>query len=95
LELGQVLLPEEQAGMTYQFTPRRHRTDSIDYAVVLAGEIDMKLDEKRSTWKREMSSSNAGRSTIGATVGLPCVIAFVLIGAKTATANGNPLPEVG
>src|SRR5215831_19276083 len=24
--------------------PRNHRTDSIDYAVVLAGEIDMELD---------------------------------------------------
>src|SRR3990170_4636852 len=26
--------------------PRNHRTDSIDYAVVLAGEIDMTLDDQ-------------------------------------------------
>ena len=25
-------------------TPRRHRTDSVDYAVVIQGEIDMELD---------------------------------------------------
>src|SRR5437588_11988475 len=24
--------------------PRRHRTDSVDYAVVMSGEIDMELD---------------------------------------------------
>lgn len=27
-------------------TPRNHRSDSIDYAVVLSGEIDMELDEQ-------------------------------------------------
>ena len=27
-------------------TPRNHRTDSIDYAVVLSGEIDMELDDQ-------------------------------------------------
>ena len=26
-------------------TPRNHRTDSIDYAVVMSGEIDMELDD--------------------------------------------------
>jgi quercetin dioxygenase-like cupin family protein len=26
-------------------SPRNHRTDSIDYAVVMSGEIDMELDE--------------------------------------------------
>ena len=26
--------------------PRRHRTDSIDYGVVLSGEIDMELDDE-------------------------------------------------
>src|ERR1700722_11904627 len=26
-------------------TPRNHRTDSIDYAVVISGEIDMELDD--------------------------------------------------
>ena len=26
-------------------TPRKHRTDSIDYAVVMSGEIDMEMDD--------------------------------------------------
>jgi mannose-6-phosphate isomerase-like protein (cupin superfamily) len=26
-------------------TPRNHRTDSIDYAVVMSGEVDMELDD--------------------------------------------------
>src|SRR5919202_1802396 len=27
-------------------SPRRHRTDSIDYAVVISGEIEMELDDE-------------------------------------------------
>ncbi len=27
-------------------TPRNHRTDSIDFAVVMSGEIDMELDDE-------------------------------------------------
>src|SRR5215470_9234124 len=30
-------------------TPRNHRTDSIDYAVVLSGQIDMELDDQLVT----------------------------------------------
>ena len=30
-------------------TPRNHRTNSIDYAVVLSGEIDMELDDQLVT----------------------------------------------
>ena len=64
-------------------TPRNHRTDSIDYAVVLSGEIDMELDDQlvhlgagdvlvqRGTIHNWVNRSNA-----------PCVIAFVLIDAK-------------
>ena len=32
--------------------PRMHRTDSIDYAVVISGEIDMQLDAQRSASAR-------------------------------------------
>ena len=32
-------------------TPRNHRTDSIDYAVVLSGKIDMPLDDQMVTLK--------------------------------------------
>ena len=40
-------------------TPRNHRTDSIDYAVVMSGEIDMELDD----WQERASQ---GRRRAGA-----------------------------
>jgi len=70
-----------------------HRTDSVDYAVVISGEIDMELDDgvtvhlkagdvlvQRGTihnWK------NRGTE--------PCLIAFVLIHAKPVEAGGKVL----
>ena len=78
-------------------TPRNHRTDSIDYAVVISGEIDMELDGgvvahlkagdvlvQRGTIHNWV---NRGREA--------CVIAFVLIGSKPVTADGNALNAVG
>lgn len=62
--------------------PRNHRTDSIDYAVVMSGEIDMDLDG-------EIVHLKAGdvvvqRGTIHNWVNNgtePCIIGFALIGA--------------
>jgi quercetin dioxygenase-like cupin family protein len=77
-------------------TPRDHRTDSIDYAVVMAGEIDMALDigsvhlkagdvlVQRGTIHNWVNSGTA-----------PCVIAFVLISAKPVTAGGKTLEAHG
>ena len=78
-------------------TPRNHRTDSIDYAVVISGEIEMELDES------VMAKLRAGdvlvqRGTIHNWVNRgteACVIAFVLISAKPATAAGKPLHATG
>jgi quercetin dioxygenase-like cupin family protein len=76
--------------------PRNHRTDSIDYAVVLSGEIDMELDD--SVVHLEAGDVLVQRGTIhnwinrGAT---PCVIAFVLIDAKPVEAGGKVLNAVG
>ncbi len=78
-------------------TPRNHRTDSIDYAVVISGQIDMELDDG------VVVTLKAGdvlvqRGTIhnwvnrGSEV---CVVAFVLISAKPVTAAGKPLHAVG
>jgi mannose-6-phosphate isomerase-like protein (cupin superfamily) len=69
--------------------PRNHRTDSIDYAVVLSGEIDMDLDG-------EIVHLKAGdllvqRGTIHNWVNNgtePCVIAFSLIASSGDTAIG-------
>lgn len=77
-------------------TPRNHRTDSIDFAVVLSGEIDMELDD-------EEVHLTAGdvlvqRGTIHNWVNRgnkPCVIAFVLIDAPPVSALGKKLEATG
>jgi quercetin dioxygenase-like cupin family protein len=77
-------------------TPRNHRTDSIDYAVVLSGEIDMQLDDTSVHLKA--GDVLVQRGTIHNWVNRgsqSCVIAFVLIAAKSATAGGKTLPAQG
>ena len=76
--------------------PRRHRTDSIDYAVVISGEIDMELDE--TVVHLQAGDVLVQRGTIHNWVNRgsePCVIAFVLIGAKPVTAGGRTLHAAG
>ncbi len=71
-------------------TPRVHRTDSIDYAVVLSGEIDMEMDED-TTVHLEAGDVLVQRATIHNWVNNgtePCRIAFVLISALGDTAVG-------
>ena len=76
--------------------PRNHRTDSIDYAVVLSGEIDMELDGSVAHLKA--GDVLVQRGTIhnwinrGST---PCVIAFVLIDAEPVEAGGKVLNATG
>jgi quercetin dioxygenase-like cupin family protein len=78
-------------------TPRNHRTDSIDYAVVMEGEIDMELDDGVVV-KLKAGDLLVQRGTVhnwvnpGKNV---CVVAFVLISAKPVTAGGKSLPAVG
>jgi quercetin dioxygenase-like cupin family protein len=77
--------------------PRRHRTDSIDYIIVLSGEIDMRLDGA------EIVHLKAGevlvqRGTIHDWVNNgsePCVIAAVLVDAKPVEIDGKPLQTEG
>jgi quercetin dioxygenase-like cupin family protein len=78
-------------------TPRNHRTDSIDYAVVISGTIDMELDDgvvvtlkagdvlvQRGTIHNWVNRSNE-----------VCLIAFVLVSAKPVTASGKSLAAIG
>jgi quercetin dioxygenase-like cupin family protein len=71
-------------------SPRNHRTESIDYAVVISGEINMGLDDGAQVHLKAVDVL-VQRGTIhnwenpGAE---PCVIAFTLISSK-------PLEEVG
>jgi quercetin dioxygenase-like cupin family protein len=77
-------------------TPRNHRTDSIDYAVVMHGEIDMELDDGVVV-QLKAGDVLVQRGTIHNWVNKgtePCVIAFVLISAKPVTAGGKPLTAV-
>src|SRR5512143_1553590 len=60
--------------------PRNHRTDSIDYAVIVSGEIDMELDD--SVVHLQAGDVVVQRGTIHNWVNRgtrPCTIAFVLI----------------
>ncbi|HUC09117.1 MAG TPA: cupin domain-containing protein [Stellaceae bacterium] len=75
---------------------RNHRTDSIDYAVIMKGEIDMELDETSVHLKA--GDVLVQRGTIHNWVNRgteACVIAFVLIAAEPVTAGGRVLPAQG
>ena len=77
-------------------SPRNHRTDSIDYATVISGEIDMELDGTSVHLKA--GDLLVQRGTIHNWVNkgtAPCVIAFVLVGAKPVTIGGKVLNAVG
>ena len=77
-------------------TPRNHRTDSIDYATVISGEIDMELDGTSVHLKA--GDVLVQRGTIHNWVNkgtAPCVIAFVLVAAKPVTAGGKVLNAAG
>jgi len=68
-------------------TPRTHRTESLDYAIVLAGEVDMELDDGE-TVHLTAGDVVVQRGTIHNWVNRgtePCLMAYVLIAA--------PLPE--
>lgn len=76
--------------------PRNHRTDSIDYAVVMSGEIDMELDVGKVHLKA--GDVLVQRGTIHNWVNTgsePCVIAFTLVSARSVTAGGKMLPAQG
>ena len=77
-------------------SPRNHRTDSIDYAVVMSGEVDMVLDD--TTVHLKAGDVLVQRGTIHNWINRrtePCVIAFVLIAAKPVTAGGKVLRAQG
>ena len=74
-------LVEYQPGVA----PRNHRTATIDYAIVVSGEIEMDLDGTRVTLKQ--GDTLVQQNTIHDWINRgarPCVIAFVLVPAKDA-----------
>jgi quercetin dioxygenase-like cupin family protein len=78
-------------------TPRVHRTDSLDYAVIMRGEIDMELETGELTHLRA-GDVVVQRGTVHNWINRgtePCVIAFVLIAAKPVEVGGKVLNAFG
>ena len=92
-------LPDGTIFRMLEFAPglaaRNHRTDSIDYIVVLSGEIEMELDATVVQLKAGDARSSAARSTLGQSRdpavrarGHPLVAKPVEAGGKVLTAVG-------
>jgi naringenin degradation protein FdeH len=77
-ELG--LDPESQG---YGRHPNTHRTPTVDYAIVLEGEIDMLLDDTQVHMKAgDVMVQQATNHAWVNNSGKPCRVAFILIDAK-------------
>ena len=77
--------------------PRNHRTESIDYAVCLSGELDMELDDGVVV-KLKPGDVVVQRGTIHNWHNRgkgPCRMAFVLIGAELPSFGGRQLKAGG
>jgi quercetin dioxygenase-like cupin family protein len=75
---------------------RNHRTESLDYALVLSGEIDMELEG--AVVHLRAGDVLVQRGTVHNWVNRgtqPCVIAFVLVAAKPVERNGRKLDAIG
>ena len=76
--------------------PRNHRTDSIDYAVVISGEIDMTMEDTIVHLKQ--GDVLVQRGTVHNWVNRgaePCVIAFALIAAEPVKRGDTILHAMG
>ncbi len=75
---------------------RNHRTDSIDYIVVISGEIEMELDD--TLVRLKAGDVMVQRGTIHNWINrgtAPCVLAVILVDAKSVEAGGKVLPAQG
>ena len=78
-------------------SPRMHRTQTVDYAVVMAGEIDMILDGGKVVHLKQ-GDCIVQRGTVHDWVNngtVPCVIAFVLIASEPVRVAGKELGPLG
>lgn len=76
--------------------PRNHRTDSIDYGIIISGEIDMELDGTNVHLKA--GDTFVQRGTIHNWINRgsePCLIAIVLIAAKSVEVGVKTLQAHG
>jgi quercetin dioxygenase-like cupin family protein len=72
-----------------------HRTNSIDYGIVLEGEIELELDDgaKRTVRQGGIIVQRGTNHLWRNTSDKVCRIAFILIEAPAYLHNGQPLPE--
>lgn len=94
------IVPDGTAFRVIEFQPgvqaRNHRTSSLDYAIVISGEIDMEMDGTTVHLKAGDVLVQRGTIHNWLNTGLePCVVAFVLIDAEPARAGGKLLDAVG
>lgn len=71
-----------------------HRTDSLDYGVVLEGEVDLELDNGQVTHLKA-GDVIVQRGTVHAWINpsdRPNKMLFILLDATPVTVNGAPLP---
>jgi quercetin dioxygenase-like cupin family protein len=94
------IVPDGTAFRVIEFSPgvqaRNHRTSSIDYGVVISGEIDMEMDG--TVLHLKAGDVLVQRGTVHNWVNAgpePCVIAFILIDAKPVSADGKLLEAIG
>jgi quercetin dioxygenase-like cupin family protein len=83
------LLPGTRAPM--------HRTNSLDYGIVLLGEIELLLDDGAVTLVGAGSiiiQRGAIHGWRNPSADTPVRVAFVLLDATPATVNGVPLPDI-
>ncbi len=64
--------------------PGMHRTDTIDYIVVLSGEVSLELDDGQTVPLRtgDCVVQNATRHAWRNTSSAPCLMAFAIVGAR-------------
>ena len=63
--------------------PFMHRTDSLDYTVILSGEIYMMMDEEEFLLKTGDTVDQQGTNHAWSNRGTePCLIAFILVDAS-------------
>jgi mannose-6-phosphate isomerase-like protein (cupin superfamily) len=78
-------------------SPRMHRTDTIDYAIIMSGEIDMEMDDGLMV-HLEAGDVLIQRGTVHNWINKgpePCIVAFILIDAKPVEIDGKKLNAVG
>ena len=74
--------------------PSMHRTETIDYVFVLAGEIDMDMDDSTVTLKAcgPFLASPAGASTSEACISAGMAAIAPASGQRTVSRSANPFP---